>query len=404
MRNLSETETYSFADHILSRAVFALSRVVGVKNITRPFWNRWRAALFDQNTLDRFLAAIDGLSDWPTEGMDFLQAEIRQVEAMLPGMSGDDAIAHYRRLSFLAHLVQWGCLPLSEAKTRAYRHCRDFYIEAERRAFGGRFARMRIDWQGKPMWANLHLPEPSLSSGPIPLVVIVHGMDDVKEEHLASELLFSEAGFAVLCIDGPGQGETFLLDGATWPENFDEAIVAAVDALTDYPGIDTEGYAIAGISWGGMWAYKIAAVDSRVGAILDLGGPVDARQFNKLPFFLKSKFCQILGITSLDDARDSVDHFAIRDVTMLGKIRARVHIVHGGRDPLVSVADKTWLRDTLNELGRTDGVKLTLFADGDHCCTQYVTEIRRAAAAEFFDAYRQRIGARCQSGHRAPTA
>ncbi|WP_367188458.1 alpha/beta hydrolase family protein [Burkholderia sp. Ed8] len=403
MRNLSETETYSFTDHILSRAVFALSRVVGVKNITRPFWNRWRAALFDQNTLDRFLAAMHGLADWPTKGMEFLHGEIRQVEAMLPGMSDDEAIAHYRRLSFLAHLVQWGCLPLSDTKTIAYRWCRDFYVEAERRAFGARFTRLRVDWRHNPMWANLHLPAAPLSSGKIPLVVIVHGMDDVKEEHLASELLFSEAGFAVLCIDGPGQGEAFLIDGTTWPENFDDAIVAAVDAMSAYPQIDTEGYAVAGISWGGMWAYKIAAADPRVGAILDLGGPVDAREFNKLPFFLKSKFCQILGITSLDDARHSVDSFSIRDVAMLEKIRARVHIVHGGRDPLVSVADKTWLRDTLNELGRTDGVKLTLFADGDHCCTQYVTEIRRAAAAEFLDAYTKRIGGRCQSDRRLPT-
>ncbi|WP_321819048.1 MULTISPECIES: alpha/beta hydrolase family protein [unclassified Burkholderia] len=404
MRNLSETETYSFTDHILSRAVFALSRVVGVKNITRPFWNRWRAALFDQNTLDRFLAAMHGLSDWPTKGMAFLQGEIRQVEAMLPRMSDEEAIAHYRRLSFLAHLVQWGCLPLSDAKTIAYRHCRDFYVEAERRAFGARFARLRIDWQHNPMWANLHLPQMPLSSRKSPLVVIVHGMDDVKEEHLASELLFMEAGFAVLCIDGPGQGESFLIDGTTWPENFDEAIVAAVDALSSHPQIDTEGYAIAGISWGGMWAYKIAAADARVSAILDLGGPVDARDYNKLPFFLKSKFCQILGITSLEDARAAADHFAIRDVKMLGKIRARVHIVHGGRDPLVSVADKTWLRDTLNGLGLTDGIKLTLFDDGDHCCTQYVTEIRRAAAAEFLDAYTQRTGARCPPDRRLPTA
>ncbi len=82
----------------------------------------------------------------------------------------------------------------------------------------------------------------------------------------------------------------------------------------------------------------------------------------------------------------------------------RVHIVHGGRDPLVSVADKTWLRDTLNGLGLTDGIKLTLFDDGDHCCTQYVTEIRRAAAAEFLDAYTQRTAARCQPDRRLPTA
>ncbi|RAS15786.1 alpha/beta hydrolase family protein [Paraburkholderia bryophila] len=393
MRNLSETEVYSFSDHVLSRAIFALSRVVGVRNITRPFWNRWRAALFDQKTLDRFLAAIGGLSDWPTKGKAFLDNEIRQVETSLQNLSNAEIVTHYRRLSFLAHLVQWGCLPLSDVKTQAYKQCRDFYLEAERRAFGDRFARLRIDWEGKALWANLHLPASTLPSGKIPLIVLVHGMDDVKEEHLASELLFAEAGFAVLCIDGPGQGETFLLDGVLWPENFEAAIVSAIDALKAYPSVDTDHYAIVGISWGGMWAYKIAAADPRVSAILDLGGPIDSREFNKLPFFLKSKFCQILGVASTDDVDSTARIFTIRDQAMLKKVAARVHIVHGDRDPIVSTADKAWLRDTLQQIAQTGEVKLTVYRDGDHCCTQHVKEVRTLASAEFLDEYLKRTRA-----------
>ena len=405
MRNFGEVQAYSLSDHLLSRSVFALSRVVGVRNVTRPFWNRWRAALIDENTLNRFLSAIGGLADWPTNGWAFLQNEAQGVERAEPAMSDEDRIKAWRRLSFLAHLVAWGCLPLSDVKTRAYKLCRDFYLKAERRAFGARFARLRVEWHGTTLFANLHLPAAPMPSGKMPLVVLVHGMDDVKEEHLASELMFSEAGFAVLCVDGPGQGETFLLDGTLWPADFEQAILAAVDALHAYPQIDTEHYAIVGVSWGGMWAYKIAAADPRVGALLDLGGPVDARGFNKLPFFLKSKFCQILGMSSADDIDEAMRGFSIRDEALLAKVAASVHIVHGGRDPIVSTADKQWLRDTLMRVAQTDQVELTVFDDGDHCCTQHAIEVRRLAAARFLDAYRAHTAqANALVAPRAPAA
>ncbi|WP_080409918.1 alpha/beta hydrolase family protein [Burkholderia ubonensis] len=390
MRNLSETDVYSFSDHVMSRAVFALSRVIGVKNITRPFWNRWRAALFDQNTLDRFLVSIGGLSDWPTKGRDFLDNEIREAERILPNLSNDEIVKHYRRLSFLAHLVQWGCLPLSDTKTQAYRQCRDFYVKAEKLAFGERFVRMQIEWQGKALWGNLHFPASAQPNGKIPLIVLVHGMDDVKEEHLASELLFEQAGFAVFCIDGPGQGETFLLDGVTWPEDFEAAIIESVNALRAYPQLDVDHYAVVGISWGGMWAYKIAAKDPRAAAILDLGGPVDSREFDKLPFFLKSKFCQILDVASIELAHSTAKIFNIRDDAVLRNVKANVHIVHGDRDPIVSTADKMWLRDALRQMSGNDQVKLTVYRDGDHCCTQHVKEVRGIASAEFLDVYRKR--------------
>lgn len=43
--NISHTQAYRLVDHVTSHAVRTLSRIIGVKNITRPFWNRWRASL-----------------------------------------------------------------------------------------------------------------------------------------------------------------------------------------------------------------------------------------------------------------------------------------------------------------------------------------------------------------------
>ncbi|TDR81552.1 alpha/beta hydrolase family protein [Paludibacterium purpuratum] len=386
MRNISDTQSYSMQDHFFSRAIYALSRVIGVKNITRPFWNRWRAALFANSTLERFLSAIKGLSDWADAGQVFLEQEIAAFGAARGTLEREQEVAELRRLSFLAHLVQWGCMPLTDLKKNAYRMARDFYVEAETLQHGSRFARLPVDYGGHRLWGNLHLPETHNPTEKCPLVVIIHGMDDVKEEHLASELLFQAAGCAVFSIDGPGQGEAFLLDGVLWEGRFEEAIIASVNTLARHPIIDTEYYAICGISWGGMWAYKVAAKDPRVAFILDLGGPIHATDFSKLPFFLKSKFCQIFGLASPDDYAESMLEFCINDDGLLSRVRAKTHIVHGDKDPIVPTKDKVWLADTLNRLGHTQAT-ISVYPDGDHCCTQHVAEIRQLAAQAFLQIY-----------------
>jgi predicted esterase len=60
-----------------------------------------------------------------------------------------------------------------------------------------------------------------------------------------------------------------------------------------------------------------------------------------------------------------------------------VRIVHGGRDPLVPVSDKEWLRDELRRLHPGLDVELQVYDDGDHCCTAYAAQTRDDAASFF---------------------
>ena len=91
-------------------------------------------------------------------------------------------------------------------------HGRDLYVESEALANGDRYRRVDVPWKGRTLHGNLHLPVQR--AGPAPVVVVVHGIDGCKEEHLATELCLQEAGFCALVMDGPGQGEAMLL---MWP-------------------------------------------------------------------------------------------------------------------------------------------------------------------------------------------
>ncbi len=395
--NRADIGGYRLIDHMARRAVSSLSHVIGVKNVTRPFWNRWRASGIDDATLMNFLSRIDSIDQWPEAAMQLLAEEELALESVPVATHREERIELLRRLSYLAHMAQWGSLPMTDLKRTGYTKSRDYYIEAETLEWGERYKAVRVPFDGHEYAANLHLPE-----GPardLPLIVILHGMDDTKEEHLATEGDLCRAGFAVLNIDGPGQGESLILENRTWPADFHMIVPAAIDAMVPH-GIDPQRVGVIGISWGGLWALKAASADPRVAAVYDLGGPVDAGRWKKLPYFLKSKYGQVLGIDSADDLPDYQSIFSITDRDILNGITVPVRIVHGGKDPLVKVRDKEWLRDTLLELHPGQDVTLLTYPDGDHCCTGHGAQIR-VDGAEFF---RATLGPAAASGRPAEEA
>ena len=229
MKNISDTEAYTVYDFVFSKAARTLSNFIGVKRITRPFWDRWRASCIDDATIFRFLDGIGTIDNWATVASAIVDEQIAAFESRRASLSRDEVIAALRRLSYLCNMAQWGSLPITEEKLRLYRLCRDIYIEAESLANGARYCRIDVPWQGRLLHGNLHLP--AGVHGPAPIVIIVHGIDGCKEEHLATELCLQDAGLAVLGIDGPGQAEALLLDGILWREDFHEMIGAALDVL-----------------------------------------------------------------------------------------------------------------------------------------------------------------------------
>jgi len=241
-------------------------------------------------------------------------------------------------------------------------------------AHGDKFKRVKVPFKGQTLWGNLHLPKKV--APPYPLVVVTHGMDDSKEEHLQTMNSLQEGGLAVFCMDGPGQAEALFLDNITWGGDYHEATSRAITVLCENYNCDPENVGVLGISWGGMWAYKVAAIDARVGGIYDLGGPVGVDGFKQLPFFLKTKYCQVLGIKDPKTLPEASQMFTLHEGSVLQNVKCPVKIVHGGKDPLVATEEKIWLKKKLDELHPGIGHDLKIYPKGDHCCTQYSKEGR----------------------------
>ena len=156
-----------------------------------------------------------------------------------------------------------------------------------------------------------------------------------------------DAGLAVLGLDGPGQGEALLLDGILWSEDFPDAVSAALDVLAGNPAVDTTQVGLFGISIGGMWALRVAAADPRVRALYDLGGPINTKAFARVPFIIKTRMCQVTGARDAEAIAEVLASNSTESDAVLSRVACAVRIMHGGRDRVVAVAEKQWLRDRL---------------------------------------------------------
>jgi alpha-beta hydrolase superfamily lysophospholipase len=376
MPNIADADAYTTFDHVFSKTVRALSAVVGLRKITQPFWGRWLASEVDPGTIFEFLDRVGTIDNWATTAEGVVARKQEAFDDSRPGLSPDQTIRGLRELSYLGHMGQWGCLPITDQRRRLYTLARDYYVEAETLAFGDRYCRIDVDWDGAKLPGNLHS-----HTTPAPLVIIVHGIDGCKEEHLATELTLHAAGFAVLTLDGPGQGESLLLRGKVWTPEFHRAISAGIDAVAETA--DTSRVGVLGISIGAMWSLQAAAHDARIRAVFDLGAPLHTRKFPSLPYLIKTRLCQVTGARTRDEVALVLAQNNIEDVALLNRIAAHVRIVHGARDRVVATADKAWLLARFKEAGHDREASLRVIEGGDHCCTGHFDSVR-ADASDFF--------------------
>ena len=382
MKNVGETETYTFFDHAFSKTVRSLSHVVGLRRITQPFWARWLASGVNPEAIFRFLDQLGSIDGWASVATRVVAEEIARFEASRASLSGSERIATLRELSYLCNMAQWGSLPITDERRTLYRQCRDFYIEAETARFGSDYRRIEVPFDGLLLHANLHIPSGRRDA---PLVVIVHGVDSCKEEFLSTELSLLDAGYAVAGFDGPGQGEALLIDRVCWRPTYSRSISALLGVVDGMGMANANQAGILGISVGGLWAMQAAADDDRVRAVYDLGGPINTlNRFSALPFLIKTRICQVTGVHDMSSVHRVLAQINIEDDALLARIDAAVRSIHGTHDRVVSIADKDWLLAKLRTLRPGRDASLRLLEGGDHCCTGHADEVRRDMLAFFF--------------------
>ena len=198
-----------------------------------------------------------------------------------------------------------------------------------------------------------HTPKP-------PVVILIPGLDSVKEElHIYGED-FLKRGMAVLAIDGPGQGEMEYEHPLR--HNYEVPVKYAIDYLETRPDVDVSCVGLMGVSLGGYFAPRAAAFEPRVkAAISNCGDYCFADHFDHLPALTRAAFTFRTHAPDQETARTRLQSFDLQGV--MEHIHSPLLVIMGRLDRLVpAVAAERMVA----EAGPI--AELWMFEDGNHVC------------------------------------
>ena len=226
---------------------------------------------------------------------------------------------------------------------------------------------VRVPYAGSRLAAYLRVP----LGPPAPIVVMIPGLDSVKEELQATAEYMLARGLAVIAIDGPGQGEAeyeFPIEPA-----YERVVTAVADYLKGRDDVDPDRIGVFGVSLGGYYAARSAAYEPRVRAAVELAGPYRFDlDWDELPGPTRTTFQVRSGAADPAQARERAAALTLQDAA--ARIGCPLLVVHGGRDRLIPAYHAERLAR------EAPGAELMLYPDGSHGVTNHAFESRATMA------------------------
>jgi dienelactone hydrolase len=202
-----------------------------------------------------------------------------------------------------------------------------------------------------------------------PVVVLIPGLDSVKEELQYTADHFLRRGLATLSIDGPGQGEAeyeLPIEPA-----YERPVAAVLDWVETRGDVDASRAGLYGISLGGYYALRGAAHESRLKAVVSNAGPYKFGDlWDQLPPLTRQAFTQRSGASSEPDARRRADLLTLEGVD---SVLCPTLLVFGKLDRIIPFSEA-------ERSARIAGVELVTYETGNHGVTDQAFESRTMVA------------------------
>lgn len=211
---------------------------------------------------------------------------------------------------------------------------------------------------------------PACGRSPLPLVVIIPGLDSTKEEFFELEEVFHRRDLATLTLEGPGQGEAGALP---LRHDYEIPFSSAIDFIQEVDGSAIAAIGLIGVSLGGYYAARVAALEPRVRAAVGVSGPYNFAEFwEQRPPMTRATFQHHVGAASEQDARRRAAEFDLSGVA--DKIEQPLLVITGDCDRLIP-----W-RDTKRIADAARNATWKLYEGGNHVVNNMPYHYRNFAA------------------------
>jgi 2,6-dihydroxypseudooxynicotine hydrolase len=202
-----------------------------------------------------------------------------------------------------------------------------------------------------------------------PVVVMVPGLDSVKEELQPTADHFLRRGLATLAVDGPGQGEAEY-DLPIEPA-YERPVAAVLDWIETRTDLDASRLGLYGISLGGYYALRAAAHEPRLKAVVSNAGPYRFGDlWDSLPELTRQAFTKRSGATGDEDARRRAGLLSLDGID---RVMCSTLLVFGKLDRIIPYSEA-------QRCAAISGVDLVTYETGNHGVTDQAFESRTMLA------------------------
>ena len=216
--------------------------------------------------------------------------------------------------------------------------------------------RVEIPFEDGPLVGNFRRPA-GLEQPP--LVLLLPGLDSTKEEFFRWEEVFLTRGLATFSLDGPGQGESGFTTRIR--PDYEAAVTAALDGLAGRADVDLDRVGAAGVSLGGYYAPRAAAMEPRVKAVAGVSGAFNFGEcWENLPALTRETFQHHSGARDAGEARAKAYELDLAPV--IAELDRPGLMITGKLDRIIPWEQTKRIAD------EAPATTFVLFEEGNHVC------------------------------------
>ncbi len=199
-----------------------------------------------------------------------------------------------------------------------------------------------------------------------PLVIVTNGLEGTVQELVLPLIRYRHSGLALFVMEMPGTySYRAPMSGAS------EAIYhRVIDELANHACVDAKRIGFVGVSFGGYWAARMAAVSERLRCVVACGAPTH-RSFLPgsslgIPEIIIRALLDTTHAGGLHQLLSKLQGLSLRDA--YSQIRTPLLVINGADDTLLST------RDSVELAAGAKDATLVLYPGDDHCAMGHYRE------------------------------